>query len=207
MKTRCLPLLIAGLLTVPAGANAQQLVINPGPTAAVGPVYSYPNGMYSPYPGIVAPVPYPGRTYPPHWIYSYIRTNDAARVREDDVDGKTYRGRDKLAPAVPYSDYLKDQREILKSRGATGQPAGPTVDKALLEIRMPKQEAKLFFDGKEVAGEGEVRSFLTPTLKIGQAYMFQLKATWPGFPDDRVSEQSITFQAGERTVVDLRPKN
>ena len=207
MKTRCLILLIVGLLAAPSVADAQQLVVNPDSTGVVGPGATYANGVYSPYPGIVAPVPYPGWGYPPHWIYAYMWTGDYGRGQRDGViDGKAYRGRDNLSPAVPYADYLKDQREILRLKEAASKPA-PTADKALLEIRVPNERAKLFFDGKEAAGDGDVRIFLTPALKAGQAYTFTLRTTWPGFPDDRANEQVITFQAGERKIVDLRPKN
>ena len=204
MKTRCLTLLLVGLLGLPAIADAQELIVHPA-RPAVGPVYTYPNGFYSPYPGIWAPVPYPNWNYPPHWIYSYMRFDDGYRRRDDDEGGKAYRGRDTLSPAVPYSDYLRDQKEALKARDAAAKPA-PTADKALFEIRMPKDNAKLYFDGKEAAGEGDVRTFLTPALTPGQTYTFTLKATVAAFPDDLVTEQTVSFRAGEHKVVDLRAK-
>lgn len=214
-----------GILTVVslaigvAGVRADGSV---GPTATVAPysatygppyVVPYPAymspGMYSPWPGIVAPVPYPNWNYPPHWIYSYmLRPDDGydRSRRTDEYQGKTYRGRDTLAPAVPYADYLQSQKDLFKSRQAPAKPA-PTADKALLEIRMPNERAKLYFDGTEAAGEGDFRVFHTPALKSGQNYSFTIRATWPGLIDDMVSEQVVTFQAGEHKVVDLRPKN
>jgi uncharacterized protein (TIGR03000 family) len=209
MKTRFLGLLILGLVAMPALVDAQQPIVRPESDAARGPAYVYPNGFYCPYPGIWAPVPYPGWGYPPHWIYSYMFTDPAYRRDRRDTDhegGKTYPGRDTLSPAVPYSDYLKDQKDLLKAREIASKPA-PTADKALLEIRVPSEKAKLFFDGKEAAGEGETRTFLTPSLNAGASYTFTLKAVWAGFPDDFTSEQSITFRAGEHKIVDLRPKN
>jgi uncharacterized protein (TIGR03000 family) len=217
MKTRCLKLLIVAILATPAALEAQQpaapsdrLTIHSDRSATRGPVYTYPNGFYSPFPGIWAPVPYPGWDYPPHWIYSYMRWEDPyqRQRRDEDRDGKAYRGRDTLSPAVPYSDYLKEQKDLLKARESAAKPA-PTKDKALLEIRMPNDKARLFFDGKEAVGEGETRTFLTPPLKEGETYVFELKATWPG-PDlfnDSSETQMISFRAGEHKFVDLRPKN
>lgn len=212
MKTRCLTLIAGCLFALPAAAQAQQLTVQPDARVYQGPIYSYPNGFYSPYPTIIAPVPYPGWNYPSHWIYNYIFEADAYRRlnnRYEDVgDGKNYRGRESLSPAVPYSDYLRNQKELLKSREAASKPA-PTADKALLEIQMPNDKAKLYFDGKEAAGEGTTRLFHTPALKAGQSYTFTLKAAWPGpgLFDDLSNEQVVSFRAGEHKIVDLRPKN
>jgi uncharacterized protein (TIGR03000 family) len=208
MKTRHVSLWIVGLLATTALVNAQQPPLHPNGDASQGPVYVYPNGIYSPYPGIWAPVPYPGWGYPPHWIYSYMFTDPAYRRPARNLDnetGKTYPGRDTLSPAVPYADYLKDQKELLKAREIAAKPA-PTADKALLEIHLPTEKAKLFFDGKEASGEGETRTFLTPPLKSGESYIFNVKATWAGFPDDFSSEQTVTFRAGDHKKVDLREK-
>jgi uncharacterized protein (TIGR03000 family) len=206
MRTCCLTLLIVFFLASPAVVDAQHLAVN-SDRAARGPVFYYPNGIYSPYPGIWAPMPYPGWNYPPHWIYSYMFTDDAYRRRDGDTEerGRYYRGRDTLSPAVPYSDYLKTQKDLLKAREAAGKPA-PTADKALLEIRLPHDKARLFFDGAEAAGEGDVRVFLTPPLKANASYSFKLKTTWPGFPDDRMNELDVSFRAGDHKIVDLRPK-
>lgn len=210
MKTWRLTLIAACLLALPASVSAQQLVVQPNPQVISGAVYTYPNGFYSPYPGIWAPRPYPNFNYPPHWIYSYMRFDDGnyrQDRRDDEAVGSTYRGRETVPPAVPYSDYLKSQKELLKARDIAATPA-PTADKALLEITLPNDKAKIFFDGKEAAaGEGKTRLFYTPALKTGQTYTFTVRATWPAFPDDASSEQTVSFKAGERVPIDLRPKN
>lgn len=181
------------------------------------PIYA-PYGWYSPYPGIWNPIPYPGNTYPPHWIWNYMTFDEPVRhgfyrrpydrLYDRDTDAVTnraVRGRDDLYPAVPYSDYLKDQKGLLKS-AESAKPA-PTPTQALLEIRMPRENAKLYFDGKESDLTGETRIFLTPPLTPGANYTFTLKATWPGPIEDMTNEETITFRAGERKVVDLRQKN
>lgn len=223
MKTRCLTLVM--IVAVATTAVAQDLVVQPdrSPRLVIqperAPAYSgtavyAPNGWYGPYPGIIAPVPYPNWDYPPHWIYSYMRFDDPRRgVRaedrrdDDDRGGRTYRGRETLDPAVPYSEYLKDYKDMVKPQGSA-KPA-PTVDKALLEVVMPRDKARLFFDGTEAVGEGATRVFHTPSLEAGKSYSFTLKATWPAglLDDDHATEQTISFRAGEHKIIDLRPKN
>ena len=214
LKTNGLSLLVFALAA--CSVDAQSLVINPGKEVVTyqAPSYQAPGGFYSPYPGIVAPVPYPNWDYPPHWIYSYMRwdspnTGYTGTRRVDNTDdrpGQNFRGRDNLYPAVPYSEYMKDQKSPVPPPAA--KPA-PTADKALLEIRMPVEKARLYFDGKEAIGDGETRIFHTPALKAGQTYTFNLKAAWPGglLDDDLSSEQTVSFRAGEHKIVDLRPKN
>src|SRR6187431_764440 len=89
MKTRPVSLLIVGLLATAALVNAQQPPLRPDGDASQGPAYVYPNGIYCPYPGILAPVPYPGWGYPPHWIYSYMFTDPAYRRPARNLDNET----------------------------------------------------------------------------------------------------------------------
>jgi uncharacterized protein (TIGR03000 family) len=209
MKIRCLGLFAAtalALSSVQSPATGQELVVQPGRRAA-SPYHSpYQAGVYSPYPGIWAPVPYPNWNYPPHWIWSYMRPDVPGDRNGDSLgSGRTYRGRDTLDPAVPYSDYLRGQKDVLKGRD-DAKP-GAAANKAVLEIRMPTETAKLFFDGKEATGDGETRTFSTPVLAPGQTYQFTLKAAWPGLINDLTNEQTVSFQAGDHKKIDLRPKN
>jgi len=64
-------------------------------------------------------------------------------------------------------------------------------------------DAELRFDGTLTAETGELRRFITPALIAGKAYRYDISVTWneDGRPIRR--DRQVTFQAGDRLLVDL----
>jgi uncharacterized protein (TIGR03000 family) len=144
-----------------------------------------------------------------HWIYDYFPPHSADPYgtnrygydrRPEDRTGKNYRGRETLAPAVPYSDYLANQRKAAMPQA--------TAERALIEIVVPDERARVWFDNELAEGEGKVRYFNTPSLKAGQEYRFKIKVAWPSNDpfNDHTGEQVLTFRAGEHKRVEFRTK-
>jgi uncharacterized protein (TIGR03000 family) len=196
-----LPLVLAAMV------GAQELAAPappPGPLA--GPGCASPFGFWT-------PSPY-------HPIYDYLPTRDSYYDRygydhyrrygygnDYGRTGKYVEGRDQLYPALPYSDYL---RSLAGRRVPGGEPEKPqaAADRALIEVRVANESARVWFDDKLAAGDGTTRYFSTPALQAGKEYKFKIKAASPG-PDpfqDVITEQTVSFRAGDHKVVDLRPK-
>ena len=178
---------------------------------------------------VVGPVvgPYGGYWGQRHWIYNYLPEHDSLSERygvgseylnrryENPNGLKSYPGRSTLEPAVPYSDYLANQRRL--QAAAPPPPVAPTAppaptqsaDRAILEFMLPAESARLWLDGQSVDGEGKTRSLQTPPLTPGQEYKFAVKVTWPSTNpfQDHSTEQIVTFRAGDRKTIDIRPKN
>lgn len=174
-------------------------------------------------------VPYPREgTSPYHWIYGYLPTWDSTYgrygtlyhryggfradlqdpVRRPETLGPKVKGRTGVDPAVPFDDYLRSRRE---SQLRSARPE-PTADKALIEIHVPHENARLFLDGQQAAGQedGKVRFFLTPSLAAGQEYRYRVKAVWPDVANnfaDVEEEAVVVFRAQEHKIVTIRRKN
>ena len=135
--------------------------------------------------------------------------------RNDNPYGlKALPGRSTLEPAVPYSDYLANQRRLQAAYPTPPAPTPaasltPSADRAILEFSLPSDLARLWLDNQSVDGEGKTRSFQTPPLSPGQEYRFAVKVTWPSsnVVEDHVTEQIVTFRAGDRKMIEIRAKN
>jgi uncharacterized protein (TIGR03000 family) len=210
--------LLAALLVVSAlgaFAGAEDIVVSGVPGyPVVGPVTDPVVG-----PVVVGPVvgPYYG---PRHWIYDYLPTYDHQSERYgvggeyrryDNRSGlKAYPGRSTLEPAVPYSDYMAQQRQLQAvAPPAPATAVTPSADRAILDFTLPAESAKLWLDNQPVDGSGKTRTMQTPPLTPGQEYKFAVKVTWPSSSlfEDRSTEQIVTFRAGERKTIEIREKN
>jgi uncharacterized protein (TIGR03000 family) len=219
--------LLAVLLLVPAIAGAEDIVVFPpsGPVvdSAADPVVVGP---------VAGPVvsPYGAYGCPRHWIYDYLPAYDALGDRYGVVNGygygyqnrrydyrsglKAIPGRSTLDPAVPYSDYLANQRRLQAAApppppAPTAASLTPSADRAILEFSLPSEQAKLWLDNQSVDGDGKTRSLQTPPLIPGRTYKFAVKVTWPSSNpfEDHSKEEIVTFRAGDRKRIEIRDKN
>jgi uncharacterized protein (TIGR03000 family) len=223
-----IPRLLAVLLLIPALAGAEDNVVFPSPSSApivepiVGPIVGPEVG-----PVVVGPVigpvvgPYGPYWCPRHWIYDYMPAYDSRTDRygignayldrryDNPRDLKSYPGRSTLDPAVPYSDYLAQQRRLQAATPPPPAASTPSADRAILEFVLPTESARLLLDGKMLDGDGKTRSFQTPPLVAGQEYKFAVKVTWPSDNpfEDHSKEQIVTFRAGDKKTIEIRAKN
>jgi uncharacterized protein (TIGR03000 family) len=203
------PPVSAPAVASPPGADP---AMPPGPLA--GPGCASPFGFWTPSPY------HPIYDYLPTWDsfhdrygydynrrYGYDRYYDRYGTDGPRRTGKYVEGRDQLYPALPYSDYLRYRAGMGVPGEAETRPQA-AADRALIEVRVANESARVWFDDKLAAGDGTTRYFSTPALQPGKEYKFKIKAASPG-PDpfqDVITEQTVSFRAGDHKVVDLRPK-
>jgi uncharacterized protein (TIGR03000 family) len=90
---------------------------------------------------------------------------------------------------------------------AVRPPPDPQLPKGMVQgskftVRVPSDDAVVAVDGKEIAGSGPTRSFVTPALRPGQVYAYRFECRWPG----GTSAREVTFRAGENPEVDMTRK-
>src|SRR5262249_38547275 len=79
---------------------------------------------------------------------------------------------------------------------------------ALVEIRLPDANGKVWFDGAATSSTGVNRRYQTPTLAAGSKFQYQVKATWMKDGKEISQERVVYVTRGETTVVDFaRPAN
>ncbi len=113
------------------------------------------------------------------------------------------------SPAYSPPDY--GYSPALISSGYTGDlgPAGPPAAEppppdgaAAVGVIVPA-DAEVWFNGDPTKQKGEHREFVTPTLPVGRAYQYEVRARWK--PDGKLVDQTRTVivHANERIDVDF----
>ena len=90
------------------------------------------------------------------------------------------------------------------ARPAAAQAASTVRVTSRMAVTVPHVDAELVVDGKPVPGSGLQREFETPPLERGAAYKYAVEAKWqPNTYTTMTRTKTVSFQAGERIVVDL----
>ncbi len=87
-------------------------------------------------------------------------------------------------PAVTFTPY-----------GSTNLNPPDAPEKATLRVDLPK-DARLFVDGREIAGAGSARAFATPNLPRGQDFFYDLRAEVTVDGKTQVEEKRVIVRAG-----------
>jgi uncharacterized protein (TIGR03000 family) len=97
-------------------------------------------------------------------------------------------------------------QELLASPDATLPPPAPMLDKPAaleVEVRLPREDARLFIDGTEMKGRGLVRVFATPPMPTAEAYSYELRAEWTTDGLTTTHTKRVTGRAGEKVIADF----
>ena len=82
-------------------------------------------------------------------------------------------------------------------------PADPPRDaSAQVTVDVPAN-ARVWIDGTPTTSRGSVRKFITPPLKPGSRYTYQIKADWNDNGHERTQTQTVEFTAGAHVSVDF----
>jgi uncharacterized protein (TIGR03000 family) len=85
-------------------------------------------------------------------------------------------------------------------------PPAPVLDKPApfeVEIRVPRDDARIFVDGVEAKSSGTVRAFATPELTTAQTLTYDIRAEWRADGMTTTHTKKVTGRAGEKAVVDF----
>ena len=105
---------------------------------------------------------------------------------------------------APYAPLQRPLAEVpLKEVTELRARAAPPSRTVLIDVFLPA-EARLWFQGEPTSETGAVRQFESPPLEPGQAYTYDVRATWKD-DDGRevVQSRRLTVRAGDHLEVDL----
>ncbi|MGF1578641.1 MAG: TIGR03000 domain-containing protein [Gemmataceae bacterium] len=191
------------------------------PRSFVGgyPVFSYrrPNYGYFGVPAI-------GLGYHPFVPYSGIRSSQVTvsqtyaptyNLYQGGVSQAPQNNPDNGSPTVPLSQ--ADVKVFaLDGRTSTGiQPNRPTPvvtittqgsttpAPANVMVRVPSQNAQLYFNGVKTKQSGLLREFRTPQLPSQKGYQYKVKVVWQQDGTQREKEHVVRLEAGQEVLVNL----
>jgi uncharacterized protein (TIGR03000 family) len=85
-------------------------------------------------------------------------------------------------------------------------PPAPVLDRPaalVVEVRLPRADARLFIDGQECQGTGTVRHFKTPAVTSMQPLSYELRAEWNVEGYGTTHAMRLTGRAGDTVVADF----
>lgn len=68
-------------------------------------------------------------------------------------------------------------------------------------------DAVIWVDGKRLQSGGAERRFVTPPLQPGRKYSYDFQVSWTSGGRARTRDRHVSFQAGDRIVLDFAPPN
>lgn len=88
-------------------------------------------------------------------------------------------------------------------RGYTDQPELEVEDgRAAIRVRLPA-DADLWFEGRKTAQTGAARRFVTPALRPGEDYTYDIRARWTEEGREVTRTHRLQVRAGQQLTVDL----
>lgn len=73
-----------------------------------------------------------------------------------------------------------------------------------VEVRLPREDARLFIDGAEARTVGVLRKFATPPLETTTPHTYELRAEWVVGGRTTTHTRQVTGRAGETVVVEFK---
>jgi uncharacterized protein (TIGR03000 family) len=80
----------------------------------------------------------------------------------------------------------------------------PAREPAVIDVRLPKADALLWFQGIKTKQKGVQRSFESPLLTPGRNYTYEVSATWTGADGKEVTtSRRVAVKAGQHLTIDF----
>jgi uncharacterized protein (TIGR03000 family) len=153
----------------------------------------YHTGYYGGYPGGYYPgyFSYPGGNYPSISFRSYYAPAYSAPAY-------AYPS----APPSIYSSFSGAYTGGLGAAPAASDQPPPPDGTAAVSVVVPS-DAEVWFNGDPTKQKGEHREFVTPTLPVGRAYQYEVRARWKenGITIDQT--RTVIVHANERANADF----
>jgi uncharacterized protein (TIGR03000 family) len=76
-------------------------------------------------------------------------------------------------------------------------------DIATVRVRLPRSDAKVFFEGQPTQQQGTDRLFQSPPLEKGKSYKYDVKATWMENGREVTREKKVDVRPGQMAMVNF----
>jgi uncharacterized protein (TIGR03000 family) len=86
---------------------------------------------------------------------------------------------------------------------AARRPLTEGLGTALINVKVPRADALLTFDNQATSPTGTDREFVTPLLRPGTNYVYNVRTTWVDGDVQRTRDKNVYVRAGDTLVVDL----
>jgi uncharacterized protein (TIGR03000 family) len=94
-------------------------------------------------------------------------------------------------------------RHFYAGSGMGMQTSPAAMGQAAIEVRVPVENAAVFFENISMQQQGRVRQFTSPSIQAGLTHFYKIRARW--MVDGQVQDQtrSVGVRANEKVVVDF----
>jgi len=106
------------------------------------------------------------------------------------------RMRSTLEPALPISAVVPAKYETAIDETA-----------AHIQVRLPRADAQVWFQGGATTQTGLLREFVSPALTAGGTYTYTIQASWLDGGKERIEKQKVSVTPGARVLVDFAKLN
>ena len=134
---------------------------------------------------------------------------DATQARERRLFGRRSRGNDyNNSSYYGPGDYYAPRSGMAEGQRRSDYyppeafPATTQEMSVFIDVSIPAN-AEISFDGAKTVQKGSRRSFVSPPLKPGSEYTYEIKAQWMENGREITRSRKIPVRAGERLAVDL----
>jgi uncharacterized protein (TIGR03000 family) len=79
----------------------------------------------------------------------------------------------------------------------------PAMGQAAIEVRVPTENAEVFFENIPVQQQGRVRQFVSPSIQAGLTHYYKIRARWMADGQPQEQTRSVGVRANEKVIVDF----
>jgi uncharacterized protein (TIGR03000 family) len=107
------------------------------------------------------------------------------------------------APAYQYSSsgVTGDVQSFYPPASESATPQGDTS--AFVKVRVPAEDAEVWFEGSPTKQRGTEREFVSPPLTAGRNYTYEIRARWMENGREMDQTRRVPVRPGERVTVDF----
>jgi len=167
---------------------------------------TYPYSAYNAYRNPYWYATYPAYTYPVYTptASAYLPPTTSFYPAATAGYYSGYSGNPAPMGGTPYSgNGSTNQGEQVLVPHPSGELRAPPPDAAVIQLRLPGEFATVQFNGVATSSVGTTRWFVTPELKAGKDYHYEVSATFTRNGEKVTEDRKVDVQPGQRYVVDF----
>jgi uncharacterized protein (TIGR03000 family) len=105
------------------------------------------------------------------------------------------------APDFAYAPSVAELRPYLSDMAAP--PALPNDDMVHMRLKVPAEDAEVWFENQKTEQTGTQRDFDSPSLTPGQTYTYEVRLRWMENGRPNVQTRKLAVRPGEWLLIDL----